>query len=441
MREELITCGHRMSVGLGLAAAAGFGLMYLAYKKGWGKRVSSNKRVFCLRDLDTKLSTPRCHEVKKANRSKAADNNSKYETLKAQQLEIWEQLDVILQCVKELKEEMIELRECLHGMSDQIVEDVRSNLEQNDKVAGKKKKGPRRERSNSVESNSIYFTASTGTKSNAETESEGGYTTAHGDSDYDDEKKSLISSRDQNSSSDKLDEYSQLLSAASILHEGANKDKVKGLKLLLNKTSAYSLRPGYCWRLAQAYCDMEELSKNQSEKISFLELGKEAAQAGLDLDDSCGECHKWYAVISGRQADHESIQNRIKAGYAFKEHIDKAIELQSDDPSLYYLLGRWCYEIAQLGWIEKKAAATFYGTPPTSTIDEALTNFLKADELSPGYSKSNSFYIAKCYKDLGNNAIALKWLNLAFKLPIKSKDDLEAQNSLEEMQNALDQSS
>lgn len=427
-----------MNVGLGLAAAAGIGLMYLAYKKGWGKRTSSNRRVFSLHDLDPKCSRPRCNEVKKANRTKAADNNSNYETLKAQQLEIWEQLDVILQCVKELKGEMIELRECLNGMSDQIVEDVRSNLERNPK-SWKKKTGPRKERSNSVESNSIYFTASTGTKSNAETESEGGYTTAR-DSDYDDERKSLISPHDQKSS-EKLDEFSQLLSAASDLHEGANKDKTKGFKLLLSKKSAYSLTPGYCWRLARAYCDMEELSKIESEKTSYLEQGKEVAKAGLDLDDSCGECHKWYAVICGRQANHESIQNRIKSGYAFKEHIEKAIELQPDDPSLYYLLGRWCYEVSQLNWIERRAAATFYGTPPTATIDEALKNFLKADELSPGYSKSNSFYVAKCYKDLGNNTIALNWLNFASELSIKSKDDLEAQNSLEEMQNALAQSS
>ncbi|XP_069773323.1 regulator of microtubule dynamics protein 3-like isoform X2 [Narcine bancroftii] len=446
MSTELINCPPRASLGLGAAAAAaaaGVGLVYLVYAKGWGRRNSRRKRELSCREMKPRWSTVRDHEVMKESGPKLADNYCIFETLKAQQIEIWEQLDVILQSVRELKEEVIELRECLNGMTNQIVGDVRSSLERCHEVPGKKKPGLCRERSQSVESNSIYFTASTGIKSSAETESEGGYTTANGDSDYEYDKAAdeNTDQKDSRLSFEKVDEFTQLLSIADDLHEGTNEDKAKGFNLLVNKKSICSSRPDFCWRLARAYCDMVEMSENENEKFSYLDLGKAAVNTGLQQDDSSAECHKWYAIVSGRQAEHETIQNRIKAGYSFKEHIDKAIELKSYDPALYYLLGRWCYEVAQLGWIERKAAATFYGTPPTSTIDEALKNFLKAEELKPGYSKSNLVYIAKCYRDLGNYATALHWLNLASELPIKSKDDTEAQNNLEEMQNSIAQSS
>ncbi|XP_072896446.1 regulator of microtubule dynamics protein 3-like isoform X2 [Hemitrygon akajei] len=393
MSEELIICKPRISLGLGIGAMAGFGLMYLAYTKGWGRRHFQKKREFSWSELKHRRSAVRGQEVKMERRTKLADNYSNSEALKAQQLEIWEQLDVILKCVRELKEEVIELSECLNGMTDQIADDVR-------------------------------------------------YTTANGDSDYEygkaaDEQANQKDPSDPRLSSKKVDEFFQLLSITDSLHEGTNTDKAKGLKMLLKKKSTYNMKPNFCWRLARAYLDMEEMSIKKNEKISYLDLGKEVAKTGFQLDDSCAECHKWYAIISGQQADHETTQNRIKAGYIFKEHIDKAIKLKNDDPSLYYLLGRWCYEVAQLGWIERKAAATLYGTPPSSTIDEALKNFLKAEELNPGYSKSNSVYIAKCYMDLGNNATAVHWLDLASELPMISKDDTEAQKNLEAMRNTL----
>lgn len=38
-----------------------------------------------------------------------------------------------------------------------------------------------------------------------------------------------------------------------------------------------------------------------------------------------------------------------------------------------------------MSWIEKKVAAALFGTPPTSTVEEALQNFLKVSH-SQGFS-------------------------------------------------------
>ncbi|XP_067895755.1 regulator of microtubule dynamics protein 3-like isoform X3 [Heterodontus francisci] len=393
MSGDFSGCGSRMNLGLGLGVAAGLGLMYLIHSKGWGKRpYRITHEALTSNAVKPRQPCVQSQTAPKEGKTQVSEDCANFAELKKQQLEIWEQLDVILQCVRELKGEVVELRECLNGMTDQIVGDVR-------------------------------------------------YTTANAESDNDREEVAA----DQNKpdikcqSSESLDEFSQLLCTADKLHDGTDEDKAKGFKLLLDNKPKYHSKPDFCWRLARAYCDVLEISKDEMEKKALLDKGKEAAETGLQQDNSSAECHKWYAVLCGRQADNETIQNRIKAGYTFKEHIEKAIELKQNDASLYYLLGRWCYEVAQLGWIERKAASTFYGTPPSSTVDEALKNFLRAEELQPGYSKSNSVYIAKCYRDLGSYATALHWLELASELPIKSKEDTDAQKDMEEMQNVFSQ--
>ena len=81
-----------------------------------------------------------------------------------------------------------------------------------------------------------------------------------------------------------------------------------------------------------------------------------------------------------------------------QEHIDRAIELKPDEPLLHYLNGRWSFEVAGISWLEKKAAAALFATPPESTYHDALQCFMKCEELSSSAWKANKMMIGKVSK-------------------------------------------
>ncbi|NXI36855.1 RMD3 protein, partial [Galbula dea] len=363
------------------------------------------------------------------------------------QVDVLERLDFLLRTISELRKEVEELRGSLQGLAADIVGEVRSHLEESQRVARRRRFPFPRERRDSTGSSSVYFTASSGAANTDDGESEGGYTTANAESDYDRESEheseegedevscetvrtarrdslDLANEEETHLALDSsLEEgLGQLLQQADRLHQGDEQEKREGFQLLLNNKLAYADQKEFVWRLARAHSDMCEAAEDAEEKRSYASDGKEELEVALQKWDQSAECHQWYAVLCGQLSEHESIQKRIQTGYVFKEHIDKAIELKPEDPKSYYLLGRWCYQVSHLGWLEKKTASALFEAPPTATVQDALQNFLRVEELSPGFSKAARVYIAKCYKDLGNITAAVFWMDLALELPANTKE-------------------
>ncbi|NXJ02308.1 RMD3 protein, partial [Psophia crepitans] len=375
-----------------------------------------------------------------------------------EQVDVLERLDFMLRNISDLREEVEELRNSLQHLVAEIVGEVRSHLEETQKVTRRRRFLFPRERSDSTGSSSIYFTASSGAANTDDGESEGGYTTANAESDYDRESERESEEGEDEVSCetvrtarrDSLDLVNedethlildssleeglgQLLQQADHLHNGDEQEKREGFQLLLNNKLAYADQKDFLWRLARAHSDMCEITEDTDEKRSYASDGKEELEVALQKWDQSAECHQWYAILCGQSSEHESIQKRIQTGYVFKEHIDKAIELKPEDPKSYYLLGRWCYQVSHLGWLEKKTASALFEAPPTATVQDALQNFLRVEELSPGFSKAGRVYIAKCYRDLENKSAAVLWMNLASELPVNTKEDAESERELEEM--------
>ncbi|KAM6067756.1 regulator of microtubule dynamics protein 3 isoform 1-T1 [Theristicus caerulescens] len=458
--------GLGLGLGLGLAlgaAAAGAGLGLLWVRRRRRRRRRSGGRQA---EAEAEAAGRRRQVVPAVPVAVEAGDSAMYTPLLTQgeQVDVLERLDSVLRNIAELRKEVEELRNSLQHLAAEIVGEVRSHLEETQKVTRRRRFPFPRERSDSTGSSSIYFTASSGAANTDDGESEGGYTTANAESDYDRESERESEEGEDEVSCetvrtarrDSLDLVNedethlildssleeglgQLLQQADRLHNGDEQEKREGFQLLLNNKLAYADQKDFLWRLARAHSDMYEITEDTDEKRSYATDGKEEIEIALQKWDQSAECHQWYAILCGQLSEHESIQKRIQTGYIFKEHIDKAIELKPDDPKSYYLLGRWCYQISHLGWLEKKTAAALFEAPPTATVQDALQNFLRVEELSPGFSKAGRVYIAKCYRDLGNNSAAGLWMNLASELPVHTKEDAESERELEEMRSVWEE--
>nr|KAF6430198.1 regulator of microtubule dynamics 2 [Molossus molossus] len=209
--------------------------------------------------------------------------------------------------------------------------------------------------------------------------------------------------------------------------------KTESFELLDDYKEKFRDEVEFIWRFARAYGDMSELSTNIQEKKHFANIGKTLAEKAVTRAPMNGHCHLWYAVLCGYVSEFEGLQNKVNYGHRFKEHLDKAIQLLPEEPFLYYLNGRYCYAISKLSWIEKKMAATLFGKIPSSTVQEALQNFLKVEDLHPRFSKSNYMYLAKCYIDLKQTKEAMKFCNLAEQLPCVTKEDKMAHEDMKKM--------
>ncbi|XP_071334480.1 regulator of microtubule dynamics protein 3 [Trachinotus anak] len=475
--------GRNGLIGLAVGATAGLGLIAFMVYREISKRKSRRlalearpaPRLFDGADGAALLRETLDPQETEAQQQALAAVEAVVQGLSPeQQLELRNQLDQVLSCVASLRSEVAELRGGLQDIALQIIQDVKKGVEDSQRMR-RRRHVIHRERTDSTSSSSIYFTASQGMASTYEETSEGGYSTAYAESDYTDrdtdkeeggqqpEQESeeeeedrscatVLTLRQEDSQEEEVEEDRELeegeeedddegrlqlvtevpsgelallLAQSDILHTGDASLKAEGFRLLLDNRAEYGDSREFLWRLARAYSDMYESTEDKQEKKTYAQQGCEEAERALKKNGLNAECHKWFAVLTGLTSQQESMHGKLKSSHILKEHLDRAMALRDDDPMCFYLLGRWCYEVATLDWLEKKAAAALYQSPPSSTLHDALENFLKAEELSPGFSKTVRLYIAKCHQELGNIVEASNWTELALKTSTDTDDDEE----------------
>ncbi|XP_035666125.1 regulator of microtubule dynamics protein 2-like isoform X3 [Branchiostoma floridae] len=217
------------------------------------------------------------------------------------------------------------------------------------------------------------------------------------------------------------------------LHNGSLQNKEEAYNMLVQLKEKHGGSAEVLWRLSRSMMAKFDGEADPQKRQDLCFQAKGLAEVALAIDANSADAHKWFAIALGSCSEFLSVQDKIKDGYKFKEHIERALELRPNDATVHHLLGRWCYEVTMLSWVERKVASALFAAPPNSSVDEALEHFLEAEDIEPGFYKANSLYIAKCYIQNSDYCNATLWLEKALQQPINDEEDRTTQTEVTQL--------
>ncbi|GBG26822.1 Regulator of microtubule dynamics protein 1 [Hondaea fermentalgiana] len=149
-----------------------------------------------------------------------------------------------------------------------------------------------------------------------------------------------------------------------------------------------------------------ELGETDPARLATLKRALDIVEDLLERFPDASATHKYYAIIAQDWTNHQGTKEKIIGGFTFEKHTLRAIELNPNDPTLQYMYGMFCFEVAKLSWAERVGAKAVFGRePPKTTFAQALQHFQKAHALrSPDLAAL--FETARCYQKLGKKAEA-----------------------------------
>jgi len=185
------------------------------------------------------------------------------------------------------------------------------------------------------------------------------------------------------------------------------------------------------WRFCRAHYDAAEAVESKEAKKDYITKGFALVRKYLETNPEDPLINKWVAILTSGVGEFVSQKEKIGNAYVIKEHALKALEKRPDDASLNHILGRWCYSIANISWLERTAASALFATPPTSSFEEALGFLQKADALLPNFLR-NAIAIGDTYVGLKQKDKAREWYQKAAEMPYKGEKETQMHNEAAE---------
>ena len=132
------------------------------------------------------------------------------------------------------------------------------------------------------------------------------------------------------------------------------------------------------------------------------------------------KCSELCSRIGKRQLD-KKLRDEYYA--AAKTYADNALKANPNNFKAWHILGRWHYEINNLGALEKAVVDIFYGGMPDASLKESIRAFERSRQLAPGFIL-NIFEMSRAYYDNDEKEKAIACMNTMFTMPNITEDDL-----------------
>lgn len=178
--------------------------------------------------------------------------------------------------------------------------------------------------------------------------------------------------------------------------------------------------------LAHRYCDLTYLTNSSDVQKDLVARALACAQQAVRADPSNSIAHASVAVCYAKSCNYVDVKTQLAYSRLFKQEAEAAIALDPKQDVAYYLLGRWNYALANVGFFSRTYVRVVYGGLPPASLADAASNFQKACALAPQRILNHSG-LALAYEALGEKKMEIAELQKCCALKPLGPEDVDAQ--------------
>lgn len=163
----------------------------------------------------------------------------------------------------------------------------------------------------------------------------------------------------------------------------AQLDTARALELFL---AAEPARPDDAFilqKIARQYSDLAVDLPSAEKKRTTLERALAYSRRAVAVAPQNAENVLSLAVCHGKLALYSDTRRKIEYSRLVREDAERALALRPDYAWAHHLLGRWHYEVAELGAAARVFVKLFYGGLPAASTAEAVRCLERAVALEP----------------------------------------------------------
>lgn len=163
----------------------------------------------------------------------------------------------------------------------------------------------------------------------------------------------------------------------------AKLDTRKALDLFLTAEKSHPNDAFLLQKIARQYSDLIVDIDEVAEKKASAERALAYAQRSVQLAPANAENVLSLAVCHGKLAVYSDTKEKVNYSRLVREEAERALALDPNYAWAHHVLGRWHYEVSDLGGASRMFVRVFYGGLPPGSRAEAIRHLSRAVELEP----------------------------------------------------------
>ncbi len=224
-------------------------------------------------------------------------------------------------------------------------------------------------------------------------------------------------------------------SADELVQQGLTAEsRFEPKQALLRFQAADELRPNdpfILQRISRQYSDTTTITTDPEEKRRLAESALVYARRAYELEPRNPVNVLSLAICYGKLGLYGGVEAKVQNARLIKKYAEEALALNPDYDWAHHVLGRWHYEVAELGGTKRLVVRMFFGGLPPATVQDAIRHLERAVEIAPA-AVGHRVELGFAYRAAGRLAEARAEFSRCLSLPDQEIHDAPAKRRAQE---------